>query len=631
MKLRYIIIISALVLGLASCEYNSNLDDLEGLYDAPTTAELSLSSYSSELDGKLRYFTLDFTSSSVSLHTVLVGTSTNPYLPSNGYTEAYSSAAKNGYFIIDDTYVTVSGSSKTITDGTITVSESSTDTDDVYAYTISAVIFDEDGDAYKLTWEGEMTWEGDPSAIELTQVLSTTNWVAYGYGNYLSLTLATDDITSEFSWTTYTYSYTGTGYMLSIDIYSEDGYLHEGTYGPSSAGGSVEEGTYGIGYLYYSYYDYGTCWFTVTDGTAVAEYITEGDLVVTRTSSGWNISYDNGDIWCEFEGAIDDLTDPDDEYTGDDSNPDAVQLTQLLAVTNWYSWGWGNYATIKLGTDDVTYSYDSSTYTETISGDGYCLSLDIYVTDGYLYAGTYGPSSAGGSVEEGTYGIGYSYYGYYDYGTCWFELEDGESTCTYIEEGDITVTRTSAGFKISYDNGDDICFEYNGAIDALLDPDDEYTGDSGDDSGDYTELTELLSYTNYYTTYSTNLIGLELGTEDMTYSYDSSTYTSTYTGTGNTLKIEFYTSDGSIEAGTYSACETAGTVNAGEFGTGYDYEFWGYTFQYGSTWYTYEDGTATSYDYVTDGTLVVEANSDGTHTLTLTSTAVNATWTGTIE
>lgn len=620
MKFRYIFIVAALMLGLASCEYNSELDDLEGVYDAPTVAELSLSSYSSELDGKLRYFTLDFTSSSLSLHTVLVGTSTNPYLPSNGYTEASADDAKNGYFITDDTYVTVSGSASYITDGTITVSQSSTETADVYAYTLSAVLFDASGDAYKLSWEGEMTWEGDPAAIELTQVLSATNWVAYGYGNYLSISLATEDISSEFSWTTYTTTYSGTGYMLSIDIYSEDGYLHEGTYGPSSAGGSVEEGTYGIGYLYYSTYDYGTCWFTITDGATSAQYITEGDLVVTRTSSGWNISYNNGDIWCEFDGAIDDLTDPDDSYSG---SSDATQLTQLLAVTNWASWGWGNYATIKLGTDDITYSYDSSTYTETIGGDGNYVSIDIYLSNGYLYAGTYGPSSAGGTVDEGTYGIGYSYYGYADYGTCWFEVEDGSATATYIEEGDITVTRTASGFNISYDNGD-ISFEYDGAIDDLLDPDDTYTGTY--------ELSNLLTYTDYYTTYLSwgmemHLFGLELGTSEMSYTYDSSTWTATYSGSGNVLKVEVYTAAGGLDEGTYTPCTTAGSPGEGEFGIGYDGTY-GVS---GTVWYTYEDGTATSYEYITDGTVTIEDNNDDTYTITVESSVVNATWTGAVE
>lgn len=627
MKLRYIFLVSAIVLGLASCEYNSEIDDLEGVFDAPTTAELSLSSYSSELDGKLRYFTLDFSSSSVSLHTVLVGTSSNPYLPSNGYTEAYSSDANNGYFIIEDTYVTDGGSAKTITDGTITVSQSSTETADVYAYTLSAVIFAEDGDAYKLSWEGEMTWEGDPAAIELTQVLSATNWLAYGYGNYLSISLATEDISSEFSWTTYTTTYSGTGYMLSIDIYSEDGYLHEGTYSPSSAGGSVEEGTYGIGYTYSYYgtdYDYGTTWFTITDGSLSAQYITEGDLVVTRTSSGWNISYDNGDIWCEFDGAIDDLTDPDDSYSGSDAEAD---LTECIYASS--NVGYGTYSvTMYLATEDVTYSYDSATYTATYTGPGNWLALDLYSSDGYIHEGTYTACSTGGSIGENEFGIGYDaeYWGYTyeNWGTVWWTVDDdGNTTGEKVTDGTLTVERVSAGWRITLTSST-VNTIFEGAIDDLTDPDDIYTGTY--------ELTNLLTYTDYYTTYLTygmevHLYGLELGTSEMSYSYDSDTWTATYSGSGNVLKVEVYTAEGGLDEGTYTPCTTAGSPAEGEFGIGYDGTY-GVS---GTVWYTYEDGTATSYQYITDGTVTVEDNNDGTYTITVESSVVNATWTGAIE
>lgn len=159
MKLRYIFAAAALLAALFSCDV-SGVDDLEEnwIYEEPTVAELSLSGYSATTKDDLTYYTLSFTSSTVNLHTVLVASSSFGYIAATGYTETTSSDPKNGYYISEDTYVTVGGSTKYISDGTITVTATATDDASTYTYTVSTVIFDSDSNCYKLSWEGDMTF-----------------------------------------------------------------------------------------------------------------------------------------------------------------------------------------------------------------------------------------------------------------------------------------------------------------------------------------------------------------------------------------------------------------------------------------------------------------------------------------
>lgn len=294
MKLGYFFIFTSLALGLASCEYKSEMDDLEGFLGVPVTAELSLSSYSAEMTESLTYFTLDFSSSTVSLHTVLAASLSATYLPANGYLDAYSSSAANGYFIIEDTYVTVSGSSKTIVDGTITVTASATDDADTYSYTVSTVIFDEDDTCYKLSWEGEMTYEGlgsDEDTDALTNLLYCTNYyslyASWGWEYHLvSVEFGTDDITYSYDSSTYTSTYGGTGNTIRIEFYTAAGEIPTGTLTPSVTADDVAEGEFGIGYDG-TYGVSGTTWFTYEDGTATSyEYVTDGTVTIEDNGDG---------------------------------------------------------------------------------------------------------------------------------------------------------------------------------------------------------------------------------------------------------------------------------------------------------------------------------------------------------
>ena len=100
-------------------------------------------------------------------------------------------------------------------------------------------------------------------------------------------------------------------------------------------------------------------------------------------------------------------------------------------------------------------------------------------------------------------------------------------------------------------------------------------------------------------------------------------------GTGQVLSIDFYTADGTVAAGTYTACEVGGTINEGEFGIGYDVEMWGTQMVWGTCVTPYESDTAGTIEKVLDGTVTVEISGD-VYTITLESSNINAQYIGSL-
>lgn len=144
-------------------------------------------------------------------------------------------------------------------------------------------------------------------------------------------------------------------------------------------------------------------------------------------------------------------------------------------------------------------------------------------------------------------------------------------------------------------------------------------------------LASVMSVTNYYDLYKAwgmeiHLLGLEISDGNVSSSYDAATYSTSYSGDGNFLKVEFYTEDGTVALGTYTPCAEAGTVTEGTFGIGYTGDYGAGS---GTNWATVSGG-AVEYENVTDGTLTIDY--DGTNfTFTLVSSAVTATYTGPVE
>ena len=150
-----ILLIGCLVLGLTSC-YKSVLDPLSGTFPAPTTMDVSgtISASSEKVDGK-RLFNLDLNDGGNSAHLCLVGD--KYFLTANTYTEASEDAAKKGNFILGKT--TVNGSR--VKNGKVVVAHTPLSETSNY-YTISAILFTEDGSPYKLSWKGNLDFYPDP-------------------------------------------------------------------------------------------------------------------------------------------------------------------------------------------------------------------------------------------------------------------------------------------------------------------------------------------------------------------------------------------------------------------------------------------------------------------------------------
>ena len=148
---------------------------------------------------------------------------------------------------------------------------------------------------------------------------------------------------------------------------------------------------------------------------------------------------------------------------------------------------------------------------------------------------------------------------------------------------------------------------------------DEQGGGGGGGDFDGTVLTKFLGASNY-TIYGVNLAGVELGTDGITVTPGD--WGNTYGGEGNYIKLEFYSTDGSLAPGEYKPCAVGGQVGEGEFGIGYDGD-WGAS---GTTWYTLGGGEL-AYSYVTDGSLIVEKSGD-VYTIVLDSTTVKFKYEG---
>ncbi len=575
-----------MLLGLTAC-YKSVLDPLEGIYPAPTVAELTTSACEAyKVDGK-RYFELELGNGSTTLLATLVGDAY--YLTSNAYTEAEAAAAKKGNFVLGQTSV----NGVQVKTGTITIAQ------DGEAYTLKAVLFLTDGTPYKLNWSGNLHFDPDPEPVALTQVLSAQSNLPNGV-NSVTVKVASADVTYSFDATTWSEVYGGSGNYLAVDFYSPDGYLHEGTYTASAAGGSIGEGEFGIGYdtemWGMTFYNWGTCWWTVDNGTTSAEKITSGTIDVAIKNGKYVITWGSEETypaWAVFTGAIDAL------FPQDAPTYDGVTLTKNFGITDYTGWGMSMVG-IELGTDGL--EKGDTGYT----GTGNYLKLEIYSTDGKIAPGTYTACAVGGTIGEGEFGIGYD--GFFGAsGTAWYTVADGASSYQYITDGTVVVEADGDDYKITIESS---------VINARY----GYpAGGGGGDTFDGTELVQFCSLTDY-SGWGMQMVGVELATEGVTVTPGG--WGNTYGGDGNYLKLELYSTDGKVAAGEYKACAVGGTIGEGEFGIGYDGSFGAS----GTTWYTLTGGES-SYQYVTDGTLNVEVDGD-VYTILLTSSTVNARYVG---
>ena len=631
---------AASILALSSCVQDA-IGPLTGEYAKPVTYELNtLVKNEVTVDQSTRTFNVVLTDNAATLDMKFVG---NKYfLPDNGYTAATADAAKNGTYIVGNggSTFTVNGNTVGVDSGTLNVKQ----TDGVYTFKGTLWLADES--VIAVNSAVAIVYEADPEPIILKQVLSATSNVASGT-NSLTINLGTDGISSTTDPTTWQTVWTGTGNYLALDIYSADGYLHEGTYTACAVGGTINEGEFGIGWdpgdlwgIGMVFENWGTCWWDVANGAAVVnQKVTEGTVTVTRKGSKWVIELVSGEgkgmLWTKYEGAIDALTDPALGGGGNVDDTDYVELTNLLSATSNVANGTKSL-TLNLGTDGISSTTDPATWQTVWEGEGNYLALDIYSEDGKLYTGTYNACATAGTINAGEFGIGWDpgdLWGigmvFENWGTCWWNVAGGaavaagkvtDGTVQVLVEGTnlvIKLKSTLVNAKFTYPVADYPLEVVN-------------LGGGEEPEFEGTELSVLLSATSNVAN-GTNSVTINLAEEGISSTTDPATWQTVWEGEGHYLALDVYSADGKLAPGTYTACAAGGQIAEGEFGIGWDPgDLWGIGMvfeNWGTCWWSVSGGAAVAEAKVLDGTLTVAVDGE-TYTITLESSAVNARYVG---
>ena len=649
MKLIYkIFAVAASILALSSC-VESAIGPMTGKYEKPVVYEMNtLASQSVEKGDKYRTFTVELSGDNASMTLKMVND--KYFLADGSYTPAPADQAKKNTYIVGNGGTTFNNIP--VETGSIKVVQGEG------TYSFAGMLWLADESVIEIKSTVALVYEADPEPVKLSTVLSATSNLANGTKS-LTINLGTDGISSTTEPPTWQPVWTGTGNYLALDIYSADGYLHEGTYTASAAGGTINEGEFGIGWdpgdiwnIGIAFENWGTCWWDVADGAAtINQKVTEGSVTVTRKGSKWVIELVSGEgksmLWTKFEGAIDALTDPALGGGGNVDDTDYVELTKLLSATKNQG-----LLTINMAQDGISSTTDPNTWQTIWEGEGNYLAADIYSADGKLYTGEYKACAVGGAVGEGEFGIGYDTtvdWGWgpmemKDWGTCWWTVADGATSAEKVLDGTMTVAMEGDNVVIKLKSSVvNAKFTYPVAqfVDGTGAPIEVVNlggGGGNNPAPDYTEFTKLLivqpnqAYnesgqpTGEYTSFT-----LKVGTDGMyTEVVNNGWYDETkIKGTGQVLSIDFYSADGTVAAGTYTACEVGGTINEGEFGIGYDVEMWGTQMVWGTCVTPYDSDTAGTIEKVTDGTVTVEISGD-VYTITLKSSNINAKYIGSL-
>ena len=648
MKLIYkIFAVAASILALSSC-VESAIEPMTGKYEKPVVYEMNtLASQSVEKGDKYRTFTVELSDDN-NIPMTLKMVNDKYFLADGSYTPAPADQAKKNTYIVGNGGTTFNNIP--VETGSIKVAQGEG------TYSFAGILWLADESVIEIKSTVALVYEADPEPVKLSTVLSATSNLANGVQT-VTMQLAQDGIYSETDMTTWQTIWHGEGNYLAIDLYSTDGYLHEGTYSASAVGGVVGEGEFGIGYDTtvdwgwgpMEMKDWGTCWWSVSNGAATAKKILEGTINVSKKGSKWVIELISGEgkemIWAKFEGAIEALTDGGNAGGSDDA--DYIELTTLLSATKNQG-----LLTINMAQDGISSTTDPNTWQTIWEGEGNYLAADIYSADGKLYTGEYKACAVGGTVGEGEFGIGYDTtvdWGWgpmemKDWGTCWWTVADGATSAEKILDGTMTVAMEGDNVVIKLKSSIvNAKFTYPVAqfVDGTGAPIEVVNlggGEGPEPAPDYTEFTKLLivqpnqAYnesgqpTGEYTSFT-----LKVGTDGMyTEVVNNGWYDETkIKGTGQVLTIDFYTADGTVAAGTYTACEVGGTINEGEFGIGYDVEMWGNKMVWGTCVTPYDSDAEGTIEKVTDGTVTVEISGD-VYTITLESSNINARYIGSL-
>ncbi|MCQ2237354.1 MAG: hypothetical protein MJZ18_10220 [Bacteroidales bacterium] len=371
---RYMMMLAAagFALGTTSCD-EGGVDDLQGIYAAPSELTVTGATVERTKAGNLRTFAMKLANTqgaSVDLSLV----SNTYFLTSNTYTIKSAAEAKNGNII--GGVSTVNGSP--ITGGSITLVQ---DGDD-YAVSTS-VLFTGDGKSYKL--KGSFFSEflpDDPTALVVLK------GVTPNMDGTVTVVASTGGYTETFNPATYQMEYKGEGNDIQIVFNTKDGKLAPGTYAPGT-GYVIGEKFLNNAYEAFgvpAFDDFkGSLWYTIADGARTPQLITTGNIVVEKNGPLYSILLDQGKggIYAEYVGGVGSL-DPDGNAG------EVVVMNNIPAVTNWASFGWGiNFIDIQMANGTVASTFDPATNATVYSGTGLLVQAEPFSADGNLARGEY--------------------------------------------------------------------------------------------------------------------------------------------------------------------------------------------------------------------------------------------------
>ena len=567
----------AAALAMVSCVKSEMkpLDPQNPIFPEATVVDmttLTASDATKDEEGR-RVFTLDLTDGTTPMHLTLIGS--KYYLTANQYTEALEAVAKNGNFVLGKT--TIAG--KNVKQGYVNVDvleELETETGCENTYKIAAVVFMEDGTPFKANWTGKIAYDKDPvlgPQFHYTDTIAQDCTDAGGtlYTDVESHTLVLNDLEGNFAAQIKLIRSVGAKDLSGEYTVAE--YAHE----DFTAGNGFDMTPYGWPVVIGSYY-------LDADGNNV---IIEPGAKITVTKAGeggfYSIDGDGFSFLCAPEGYIPGILiyDSVDTVAQDCTDAEGTLYEDVeshtIVLTNAEE---ATVAQIKLvravGTTDLTGVYTVAEYAHEDFTAGNGFDMTPY----------------GWPVVIGTY--------YYD----------EEGNVVIVEPGE-TITVTSAGQDT---------YKFEGSTGwtfvAVVEVPTPQPGPGGDDPVE-AALTDFLSLTDY-SGWGVNLLGVELGTTGFTYTPATWTTPAEYPVDGAYIKLEVYSENGTVAAGTYTPSADPNALVAGEFKTGSQ--------KGGTTLFVVKDGSATPY-YVADGTVTVAKEGD-VYTIAVTSTTVTATYVG---
>ena len=574
-------------------------------------------------------FTLELKNASgVTLEAKFASASTT--LDAGTYTEASPAYAVAGNFITgaEGTKLTVDGETHLVTAGTLKVGLEGG------SYSLSGVVKVDNGNNYSIEWAGApLTWGEVLVVTKLNTVMQTQ------VNQNQTITVKVADAGVEFTASQYGPQVTGgKGNYLAVDFYSEDGYLAAGTYTPAANPQAPKKGEYVPGYVFEQVWgdqvfalNYGSNWYTVDAASTPmesCEHLTKGNITVSAEGEVFTITVDNNEIYAQFVGAIPEITKP--------ATPPVLlgDYPYFVGMTDQYA----DYKQVIL---QFTSSDKVKNTGSGWTGTGKFLNLTINaVKDGdnlYIPTGMY--EAADGASKPNKWQItgGMPEYNFY-WGSYIYDVADGTATLVELKDGTIWVGAKAGEYIIHMNHQGKDFLIYQGKIKGLLTPADNDGGyvapepdepeneggacgcdcdgcqdctgpgtGSGDAEGEYVNLTTYINTSNYHAQYGNHLMGFELGTngivaEAWTYEEYSGVNAK---GNGNVLKIEFYTADGKLAAGTYKPSAKNGELAEGEFNLGVEADYNGQKYVSGSAWQTYANDKKTAEANISDGTVTV--------------------------